>query len=222
MKTVSIISGGLDSLVATAIAKDLGYEVIALHFNYAQRTEQKELKCFRDICDFYQITNRYELDIDFFKKIGANALVDKSIAVPTTQTTGVPNTYVPFRNGIFLSIAAAVAEKENAQFITIGVVEEDSSGYPDCTEKFINLQQNAINQGTKEETKIAINAPVIYMSKAEIVQKAFDLNAPLEMSWSCYQGEKKACGVCDSCRLRLNGFKVAGKVDPIVYETNQF
>ena len=222
MKTVSIISGGMDSLVATAMAIDSGFEVIGLHFNYAQRTEKKELECFNNISDFYGIKNRYILELDFFKKIGANALVDSTIAVPNVPNIGVPITYVPFRNGIFLSIAAAVAEKENAQFITIGVVEEDSSGYPDCTEKFINLQQNAINQGTKDETKITINAPVIYMSKAEIVQKAFELGAPLEMSWSCYQGEKKACGVCDSCRLRLNGFKVAGQVDPIVYETNQF
>lgn len=218
MKTVSIISGGMDSLLSTAIAHNLDYEIIGLHFSYGQRTEKKEFECFHNICDFYKITNRYTLELDFFKKIGANALVDKAISVPEVASNGVPITYVPFRNGIFLSIAGAIAEKENANLITIGVVEEDSSGYPDCTEKFIKMQQDAINQGTKEETSIVIHTPVIHMTKGEIVKKALELNAPLHHSWSCYQGSDKACGVCDSCRLRLKGFKEAGEVDPITYQ----
>lgn len=220
MKTVAIISGGMDSLVATATMIDSGFEVIGIHFNYSQRTEKKELECFNQICDFYKINSRYTLNLDFFKKIGANALIDKSIPIPQTKTNGVPITYVPFRNGIFLSIAAAIAEKEAASSITIGVVEEDSSGYPDCTESFINLQQDAINCGTKDETIISIYTPVIHLTKGEIVKKGLDLMAPLHLSWSCYQSNDEACGVCDSCTLRLKGFMQAGEIDKIRYRSN--
>ena len=131
---------------------------------------------------------------------------------------GVPITYVPFRNGIFLSITAAIAEKEGATAMYIGVVQEDSSGYPDCTDSFISDMTKAINQGTKEETKIEILTPLVHLSKAQIVQEAVKLSVPLEHTWSCYKEESEACGVCDSCRLRLNGFKLAGVTDPIKYK----
>ena len=218
MKAVVVLSGGMDSTLSTFIAKQKNYEIIALHFNYHQRTQNKELKAFREICDYLKIDNRYEIDLDFFSHIGASALTDKNIKVPTDGLKPrVPITYVPFRNGIFLSIASAIAEKENAKAIFIGVVEEDSSGYPDCTNSFISKMQSAINEGTKKQTNIKIFTPLIHLKKEDIVKEALKLNVPLELTWSCYQNEDKACGVCDSCRLRLKGFEKAGVKDKIEY-----
>ena len=218
-KAICILSGGMDSTLASYMAKNDGYEIIAVHFNYGQRTQDRELKAFRDICDDLKILEKYEIDIPFFTQIGASALTDKTIDVPTGGIeAGVPITYVPFRNGIFLSIAAAIAEKEGATAMYIGVVQEDSSGYPDCTDEFITKKKKAINQGTKEETKIEIRTPLVHLSKAQIVQEARKLNVPLEHTWSCYKEEKEACGVCDSCRLRLNGFRIANQIDPIPYK----
>ncbi len=218
-KAICILSGGMDSTLASYLAKKDGYEIIAVHFNYGQRTQNRELKAFRDICDDLGILEKYEIDIPFFTQIGASALTDMSIDVPTGGIeTGVPITYVPFRNGIFLSITAAIAEKEGATAMYIGVVQEDSSGYPDCTDSFISDMTKAINQGTKEETKIEILTPLVHLSKAQIVQEAVKLNVPLEHTWSCYKEEAEACGVCDSCRLRLNGFKLANAIDPIPYK----
>ena len=218
-KAICILSGGMDSTLASYMAKNDGYEIIAVHFNYGQRTQDRELKAFRDICADLEILEKYEIDIPFFTQIGASALTDKNIDVPTGGIeAGVPITYVPFRNGIFLSITAAIAEKERATAMYIGVVQEDSSGYPDCTDLFIDKITKAINQGTKEETKIEILTPLVHLSKAQIVQEAVKLNVPLEHTWSCYKEEDEACGVCDSCRLRLNGFKIAGVKDPISYK----
>ena len=218
-KAICILSGGMDSTLASYLAKKDGYEIIAVHFNYGQRTQNRELKAFRDICADLGILEKYEIDIPFFTQIGASALTDMSIDVPTGGIeAGVPITYVPFRNGIFLSITAAIAEKEGATAMYIGVVQEDSSGYPDCTDSFISDMTKAINQGTKEETKIEILTPLVHLSKAQIVQEAVKLSVPLEHTWSCYKEESEACGVCDSCRLRLNGFKLANAVDPIPYK----
>lgn len=220
-KAICILSGGMDSTLASYIAKNEGYDIIAVHFNYGQRTQDRELKAFRDICEDLGILEKYEIDIPFFTQIGASALTDKSIDVPTGGIeAGVPITYVPFRNGIFLSITAAIAEKEGATAMYIGVVQEDSSGYPDCTDEFIQDMTKAINQGTKEETKIEIITPLVHLTKAQIVQEAIKLNVPLEHTWSCYKEEKEACGVCDSCRLRLNGFKIANATDPIPYKAS--
>ena len=218
-KAICILSGGMDSSLASYMAKNDGYEIIAVHFNYGQRTQDRELKAFRDICEDLEILEKYEIDIPFFTQIGASALTDKNIDVPTGGIeAGVPITYVPFRNGIFLSITAAIAEKEGATAMYIGVVQEDSSGYPDCTDSFINDMKKAINQGTKEDTHIDILTPLVHLSKAQIVQEALKLNVPLEHTWSCYKEEAEACGVCDSCRLRLNGFKLANQIDPIAYK----
>ncbi len=217
-KAVCIMSGGMDSTLAAYMMKNQGYEIVAVHFNYDQRTEAKELECFESICKNLNVTEQYILDLDFFKQLGASALTDKSIEVPTNGIEeGVPVTYVPFRNGIFLSMAAAIAEKESAEVIAIGVVEEDSSGYPDCREDYIAAMQKAINLGTKDETDIEIKMPLVHLKKSEIVKEALALDVPLQLTWSCYKNEEKACGVCDSCRLRLNGFKTAGVKDPIVY-----
>jgi 7-cyano-7-deazaguanine synthase len=217
-KAVCVMSGGMDSTLSAYIKKNEGYEIIGVHFNYDQRTQKKELECFHKICNKLDVKEKYILDLDFFKQLGASALTDKSIDVPTTGVEdGVPVTYVPFRNGIFLSMAAAIAEKESASVISIGVVEEDSSGYPDCRFDYIKSMQESINLGTKDETNITIDMPLVKLKKSQIVQKALELNVPLELTWSCYKDEDKACGVCDSCRLRLNGFELAGVSDPIPY-----
>ena len=219
-KAVCILSGGMDSTLSSYMAKNEGYEIIAVHFNYGQRTEHKELEAFRNICIELNVKEKYEINIPFFTQIGASALTDTSIDVPTGGVeAGVPITYVPFRNGIFLSIATAIAEKHEAEALFIGVVQEDSSGYPDCTDTFISKMESAMNQGTKEETKLEIITPLVHMSKEQIVTKAVELDVKLEYTWSCYKNENKACGVCDSCRLRLNGFKQAGVTDPIQYES---
>jgi len=217
-KAVCVMSGGMDSTLSAYMMKNDGYELVAVHFNYNQRTQDKELKCFNDICKELNIKEKYILNLDFFKQLGASALTDKNIDVPTTGIEeGVPITYVPFRNGIFLSMSAAVAEKEGAEAISIGVVEEDSSGYPDCRESYIKSMQESINLGTKDETNIEIKMPLVNLKKSQIVQKSIDLKVPLHLTWSCYKDEDEACGVCDSCRLRLNGFKIAGIKDPINY-----
>jgi 7-cyano-7-deazaguanine synthase len=218
-KAVCILSGGMDSTLASYIAKYDGYDIITLHFNYQQRTQKKELEAFRLITDSLKAINSYEIDIDFFKTIGASALTDFDIDVPISGLQdGVPITYVPFRNGIFLSIATAIAEKENATAIYIGVVQEDSSGYPDCTDDFIQSMQTSIDLGTKQTTKIKLYAPLIHLSKKDIVLKSLQYNVPLELTWSCYKNQDEACGVCDSCRLRLNGFMQAGVKDKIRYK----
>jgi len=218
-KAVCIISGGMDSALSAKIAQKEGYGIIAVHFNYGQRTQKKELACFRKIAKELKAEKNYEIDLDFFEQIGASALTDKNIDVPTGGLEeGVPVTYVPFRNGIFLSIAAALAEKHAAKALFIGVVEEDSSGYPDCRESYINAMERAINLGTREETQLEIKMPLVALQKSQIVQKALELGVPLADTWSCYQSEEEACGVCDSCRLRLRGFEIAGVKDPIPYK----
>jgi len=218
-KAVCIISGGMDSALSAKIAQQEGYEIIALHFNYGQRTQTKELDSFRKIVDYLGAIEKYEIDLDFFKQIGASALIDSSLEVPIGGIEdGIPITYVPFRNGIFLSIATAIAEKHQAKAIYIGVVEEDSSGYPDCRDSYILAMQKAINLGTKDETKLEIKMPLVHLKKEQIVQKSLDLGVPLQYTWSCYQNEDKACGVCDSCRLRLKGFAKAKQKDLIDYQ----
>ena len=218
-KAVCIMSGGMDSTLSAYMMKNDDYEIIGVHFNYNQRTQTKELECFNNICNKLNVKERYVLDLDFFEKLGASALTDKNIDIPTSGIEdGVPVTYVPFRNGIFLSMAAAIAEKEGAQVISIGVVEEDSSGYPDCRYEYIKSMQHSINLGTKDETNIEIHMPLVKLQKSQIVQKAIELKVPLHLTWSCYKDEELACGICDSCRLRLNGFKVAGVSDSISYK----
>ncbi len=216
---VCIMSGGMDSTLSASIAKRNGYDIVAVHFNYGQRTMKRELKAFRDIIEKLDVIKSYEIDLDFFEQIGASALTDSSIDVPTDGIEdGVPVTYVPFRNGIFLSIASAIGEKHQAKALYIGVVEEDSSGYPDCRQSYIEAMERAIDLGTRDETKLKIEMPLVALKKSQIVKKAMELSVPLELTWSCYQSEDRACGVCDSCRLRLNGFAEAGVRDLIEYE----
>lgn len=217
-KAVCIMSGGMDSTLCAALAKREGYEIIALHFDYEQRTAARERRAFNDVCDALEVAKRLNLDVSFIAKIGGNALTDTSISVPKGGLTHeIPSTYVPFRNGIFIAIAAALAEKEGAQAVFIGVVEEDSSGYPDCTAEFIACMSDAINAGTAPATHIKIVTPLVNLSKADIVAKSLEIRSPVHLTWSCYEREDAACGKCDSCRLRLRGFKKAGAKDEIPY-----
>lgn len=217
-KAVCIISGGMDSALAATIAQNEGYEIIGLHFNYAQLTEQRELKSYEKIVKDLGVVESYILELPFFKKIGATALIGEEFSVPTDGVKpGIPITYVPFRNGVFLSIAAAVAQKHDADAIFIGVVEEDSSGYPDCRENFITSINSSINLGLRDDSELKIETPLIHLSKEEIVKKSLELGVKLEHTWSCYKDSDKACGVCDSCRLRKKGFENLGLKDPIEY-----
>ncbi|HIO71162.1 MAG TPA: 7-cyano-7-deazaguanine synthase QueC, partial [Campylobacterales bacterium] len=196
---------------------------VPLHFSYGQRTEKRELQAFHDISNSLNVIGRYTIQLPFFKDIGigTTSLIDRDMQINEkgVSTSSIPNSYVPFRNGIMLSIATAVAEKEGAEGIAIGVVEEDSSGYPDCRENFISTFEKSINLGTKQG-KFRIFRPLVNLHKSEIVREAIRYGVPLHLTWSCYQREDKACGVCDSCRLRLNGFKLAGVKDPIEYVEN--
>lgn len=218
-RAICILSGGMDSTLASYMAKRDGYELITLHFNYGQRTQERELKAFREISKELNVLKEIELDLDFLRQIGGSALTDGAIEVPTAGLSeGIPITYVPFRNGVFLSIAGSIAERFEAEAIFIGVVEEDSSGYPDCRENFIDSFTNTLNLGTAIDKKIEIKTPLIHLKKEDIVEKAHKLYVPLKLTWSCYQSEDEACGVCDSCRLRLKGFEKAGLKDEIKYK----
>lgn len=222
-KALCILSGGMDSTVCAYLAKKQNYEIIALHFDYEQRTQNKERECFERICKALEVKKSYVLDVSFIKNIGGNALTDKSMNIPKNQIhlNDIPITYVPFRNGIFLSIAGALAEKENCQSIFIGVVEEDSSGYPDCKSAFIQKAQEFINEGTSKHFKVELNTPLIKLNKAQIVDLALKEKIPLELTWSCYENENEACGECDSCLLRLKGFEKAGFKDKIKYKQSK-
>jgi len=233
---IVLVSGGMDSLVTASIA-NIENEMAFLHLNYGQRTEERELKAFNDIADFYGVKKRLVVDVRNLKEIGGSALTDERIEVPTQPPSipplkkggeggikkegqwgvKIPITYVPFRNAHLLSIAVSWAEVIGAKKIYIGAVEEDSSGYPDCREVFYNAFEKAIDAGTKPETKIEIITPLIHMKKSAIVKKGVELGAPFHLTWSCYKNNDIACGECDSCRLRLKGFREAGVEDPIKY-----
>lgn len=210
----------MDSCVTAAIAKAENEEIALLHVSYGQRTERRERKAFEDIANFYNVEKRLAVSIEYLAKIGGSSLTDKNIKVSEAdlESKEIPTSYVPFRNANMLSIATSWAEVLRANSIYIGAVSEDSSGYPDCRPQFYAAFERAIDEGTKPETRIKIKTPIIYLSKAEIVRKGIELNAPLRLSWSCYRNEDLACGTCDSCALRLRGFQRAGVEDPIVYQ----
>jgi 7-cyano-7-deazaguanine synthase len=216
---ICLVSGGMDSCVTTAIAKQENEEIAFLHISYGQRTEQRERKAFEDIADFYKVEKRLAVSIEYLAKIGGSSLTDKNIEVTEAnlESKEIPTSYVPFRNANMLSIATSWAEVLQANLIYIGAVAEDSSGYPDCRSEFYEAFEKTIEVGTKLDTNIKIRTPIIHLSKAEIVKKGVELNAPLHLSWSCYRREDLACGTCDSCALRLRGFEQAGVKDPIVY-----
>ncbi len=215
---VVLASGGMDSCVATAIAART-HSLALLHINYGQRTQTRELQSFDDIAEYYEVERRLIISIEHLAKIGGSSLIDVSLNIPDVdlQSKRIPNSYVPFRNANMLSIAVSWAEVIGAEAIVVGAVEEDSSGYPDCRESFFTAFQRVIETGTKNDAPLTILTPLIHLSKKEIVLMGIELNAPLHLTWSCYQNEKNACGVCESCALRLRGFALAGIDDPIEY-----
>ncbi|MCX7880323.1 MAG: 7-cyano-7-deazaguanine synthase QueC [Ignavibacteria bacterium] len=218
-KAVVLMSGGMDSAVTAAIVINQNYEIFALHITYEQRTQERELRAFKELCSYYKIENSLIVSIDYLKKIGGSALVEPSIEIELAnfERKMIPRTYVPFRNGNLLSIAASWAEVVSANAIFIGAVEADSSGYPDCRKSFFEAFEKAINEGTKPETNIKIMTPLINMSKKDIVLLGLELGVPFELTWSCYKEIEFACGECDSCALRLRGFQQAGAEDPLKY-----
>lgn len=221
MKAVILISGGMDSLVTTAIAADRGFDLAAMHVHYGQRTAHKELDCFRHICDHYSIPERLETDAAYLAAVGGSSLTDRSMPVSVEGLQGggaVPTSYVPFRNAGFLSMAVSWAEVIGAEKIFIGAVEEDSSGYPDCRRIFYDAFNAMVELGTKPDTSVFVETPLIAMQKSGIVRRGVELQAPFAFSWSCYRNEGFACGVCDSCARRLRAFALAGLSDPIDYE----
>ncbi|MGH9836709.1 MAG: 7-cyano-7-deazaguanine synthase QueC [Blastocatellia bacterium] len=218
MLAVVLASGGMDSCVTTAIAAR-ERALAMLHVSYGQRTELRELKAFNDIADFYQAKHRMTASIAHLAEIGGSSLTDRRIEVSAAnlESKEIPTSYIPFRNAHLLAIATSWAEVIGANRIYIGAVAEDSSGYPDCRPEFYQAFGRAIDLGTKPETKIEIVTPVIRLRKSEIVKLGVELGAPLDLSWSCYKRQDVACGECDSCALRLRGFREAGRRDPIPY-----
>ena len=197
---VCLVSGGMDSCVTAAIARAENVEVAFLHVSYGQRTEARERRAFADLADHFAVRKRLAVSIESLKEIGGSSLTDESIPVTKANLTSpeIPTSYVPFRNAHMLAIATSWAEAIGAKRIYIGAVAEDSSGYPDCRPEFYQAFQGAIDAGTKPETKIRIVTPVIHLSKSEIVLRGLELGAPLELTWSCYVAEERACGRCES------------------------
>ena len=216
-RAIVVLSGGMDSCVCAALAAR-DHQAAAVHVSYGQRTEQREQRAFQAICDHLGIRDRLVVRNEALRVIGGSALTDANIEVPEAHAigAGVPVTYVPFRNAHFLSVAVSWAEVLGAQKIYIGAVEPDSSGYPDCRPAYYRAFNEVVKAGTKEGN-IEIVTPLIAMRKAEIVRLGLELNAPFDLTWSCYQREDRACGVCDSCALRLRAFHDAGAKDPIPY-----
>jgi len=216
---VCLVSGGMDSCVTAAIARAENHELAFLHLSYGQRTEMRERRAFLELADHFKVAQRLAVSIEHLKSIGGSSLTDANIPVSEADLASrkIPTSYVPFRNSHLLSIATSWAEVIGAQSIYIGAVAEDSSGYPDCRPEFYEAFQRVIDLGTKPETYIEIITPVIHLSKSEIVLRGRKLDAPLELTWSCYQAEDRACGRCDSCALRLRAFRLAGVRDPISY-----
>lgn len=219
-KAVVVLSGGLDSTTCMGIARKEGYDLYPITFAYGQRHD-KEVEQAKKIAAFFQVSKHQVVDIRFFRQIGQSALTDPAIAVPEEgDGEGIPATYVPGRNLIFLSLAAAYAETVGARTIYIGVSAVDYSGYPDCRPPFLKNMEKTINLATRagnEGKRIELQAPLLHLTKKETVEIGLRLGVPYELTTSCYRGGIKACGRCDSCRLRIKGFKEAGARDPIPY-----
>ncbi len=216
-RAVVLLSGGMDSSVcATLAARE--FSAAAVHISYGQRTEERERRAFLEICDRLGIRDKLLVRNEALHAIGGSALTDRDIAVPTSTTFGheIPITYVPFRNAHFLSVAVSWAEVLEAEKVYIGAVEQDSSGYPDCRPAYYRAFNEVIRTGTKEG-RIEIVTPLIGLRKREIVTLGLELGAPFDLTWSCYSQEDRACGVCDSCVLRLRAFQEAGAADPVRY-----
>jgi 7-cyano-7-deazaguanine synthase len=215
---VVLVSGGMDSCVAAAIARQ-SCEPAFLHVGYGQRTEARERRAFHDIARHYGVERILLARFDHLKEIGGSALTDLARDAVDARRPGssIPDTYVPFRNTHFLAIAVSWAEVLGARFVYIGAVQEDSSGYPDCREEYYDAFNRLVRVGSRPETRLEVRTPLIHMSKEQIVREGQRLEAPLHLTWSCYTEQEIACGRCESCRLRLKGFRAAGARDPIPY-----
>jgi 7-cyano-7-deazaguanine synthase len=223
-RAVVLLSGGMDSCVCAALAAR-DYSAAALHISYGQRTQDRERQSFLAVCDRLNINKKLVVRNEALRAIGGSALTDEAIAVPNSAVPAsdevgheIPVTYVPFRNAHFLSVAVSWAEVLGATKIFIGAVEQDSSGYPDCRPAYYEAFNQVIKAGTKEGA-IEILTPLIHLRKSEIVRLGLELGAPFDLTWSCYSRQDQACGVCDSCVLRLRAFAAAGVADPIPYAT---
>jgi 7-cyano-7-deazaguanine synthase len=219
-RAVVLLSGGMDSCVCAALAAR-DHDAAAVHVSYGQRTEDRERNSSVAICDRLGIRDRLLVKNDALRAIGGSALTDWNIAVPESHEVGrnIPVTYVPFRNAHFLAVAVSWAEVLGASKVFIGAVEPDSSGYPDCRPAYYRAFNDVVRTGTKDG-QIEIVTPLIAMHKAEIVRLGLELGAPFDLTWSCYSRDDRACGVCDSCQLRLRAFADAGVKDPIQYEAH--
>jgi len=218
-RAICLVSGGMDSCVTAAIAHEENDELAFLHVSYGQRTEARERQAFAALADHYGVKLLLSISLEQLAQIGGSSLTDPEMAVTPPDLTSqlIPSSYVPFRNAHLLAAAVSWGEVIGASAIYIGAVAEDSSGYPDCRPEFYAAFQNVIDLGTKPETNIRIETPVIEMKKSEIVRRGLELGAPLQLTWSCYQASDIACGNCDSCALRLRAFREAGVADPIPY-----
>jgi len=216
---ICLVSGGMDSCVTAAIANEENDELAFLHVSYGQRTEKRERQAFEALADHFNVKTRLVISLEHLAKIGGSSLTDDRIPVTAANLSapGIPSSYVPFRNAHLLSAAVSWGEVINANAIYIGAVAEDSSGYPDCRPEFYDAFQNVLDIGTRPETRITVETPVIAMRKSEIVRRGIELGAPLHLTWSCYKESESACGNCDSCALRLRAFREAGATDPIPY-----
>lgn len=219
-KAVIVLSGGLDSTTCMGIAKGEGYDLYPITFHYGQR-HNREVEQAVEVGKYYNVEDHRIVDLTFLKDIGGSALTDEKVDVPTEAEEGIPVTYVPARNMIFLSLASAYAEVIGATAVYTGVSAVDFSGYPDCRPEFIKSMEETINLATKAGVtgkNISVETPLIHLSKKETIEKGLSLDVPYELTTSCYNGKETACGKCDSCVLRLKGFKEAGSADPIPYE----
>ncbi len=216
---VVLLSGGLDSCVTMAIAMQT-HKIALLHVGYSQRTQTREYNAFRAISRYYKIpeSKTLAIELDYLKKIGGSSLTNHNLHInKSIDNTGIPNTYVPFRNTHLLSIAVSWAEVINAGQIYIGAIQQDNPDYPDCRAVYYDAFNRLVEVGTKPTTNIKVMTPLLNMSKAEIVKKGIELAAPLQLTWSCYERNDKACGHCQSCLIRLKAFKDAGFKDKIQY-----
>ncbi len=219
MKAVCLISGGMDSATLAYLARSRGYELFCLHFNYGQRTERRERQSAEMIAGLLGTREFLEIDLAYLSRFGGSSLTDHRLTVDRHRQdrAGVPNTYVPFRNANLLSIATSFAEARSADAIFIGVQSQDYSGYPDCRPRFIEAFQQLVDIGTRDETRITIMAPFLEMTKRDILALGMTLRVPYEHTWSCYQNEERACGVCGACHFRRAAFRELGIPDPIPY-----
>jgi 7-cyano-7-deazaguanine synthase len=217
---VVCVSGGMDSAVAAALAARQ-HRLAFLHAGYGQRTEARERRSFEMLADHFGAQARLVVELPALRAIGGSSLTDRAMSVRegAPDPTGIPTSYVPFRNAHLLAAAVSWGEVVGARAVFVGAVAQDSSGYPDCRPEFYQAFQEAVRRGTRPETHIEIVTPVIALRKSEIVRQGIALGVPFDKTWSCYQAEDEACGRCESCLLRLHAFAEVGVPDPLPYRT---